>query len=255
MKFLYTIIQNIDGEIKVYGESRLASPNINFIKTQYSKFAHEWIHHSLQHATNDEAYKGAPTLMRLSDMVEICSVADVMSKAQDIHNEYITKSKQLDAELTQYKAVYDEQINTIATKMMGKDPIAPIEESTTSNTLYNIIQETGNDEFMICGNVIDNGSNSLEYHKQAYADLAPKWFQIAVKDYEEKWTRRPPVLIRLSDSAIMYSVLDYMPEVKAVYDEFERKNKLIEEESARLKAEYIENINGLIRVQVALVPF
>jgi len=252
MPSFYTVVQNIDGEIKTYGEesTQLASQNFNIIANEYSKYALEWIQHSLKHCTKDDKGAPPPVLLRMSDMVELCSAADVMSEAQNIHNEYNAKLK-----LHQLKADYDEQIKTIVTKMMAKDLIATAEEGTASNTLYNIIQETGNDEFMICGKVIDNGSNSLEYHKQSYADLALKWFPIAVKEYDEKWTKRPPVLIRLSDSAIVYSMLDYMPEVKVVYDEFETKMKRVEEEKARLQSDDIEKINGLIRVQVALVSF
>ena len=178
----------------------------------------------------------------MSDGVNLCSMTDVIPIVQALYNESIAKSKQFEVELIQLKANYDRNIDNVVAKMMNQIPTTPVPVLPVS---YSIVQEV-NGELMIFGKCTFICSQALEHHKKEYATFALKWFELAVKEFDNELVKHPPVLMRLSDAVVLYSVLDFLPEVKALYAVFETKTKHIEEESVRLKSEYDEKIKSIV---------
>jgi len=237
MQSLYAII-----ECKTIAFDKQIFQDLDAIKNKYVKYVNEWIERTVTDYAEPRYNNCHPVLVRLSDGAELYSVSDILPDVVALHNDRSTKLRQFRVELFKLQDEYDKNIDNIVTKMMNQVPTAP---NHMQPATYNIVQNV-NGELMICGNTCID-SLTFEHHKKEYAKVATKWFRDAVEDYNNKeWIERPPVLMRLSDAVVLYSVLDFLPEVKVLYDEFKTKKHTINENLARLQAEYKETVEAMV---------
>lgn len=240
---MYVVVSNSDGEVVSHDGRATISKNLDLIKKEFCDHALELLR------CGDEWVKSPPAIMRMSDMTVMCSLAVVIPEYQRLYFEFTTKYMHLQDQLTQLKVEFDKRIDNIVANMMNEDVTA-----TQTPACYGIVQICDG-EFGLVGTNRRIGFNTLEYYKKEYSDLAPQWLRLAVKEYDpfvlDDWTKTPPVVMRLSDENILYSVMDYMPEARAEYDKFVAKSKRVEECVIQLKAEYDANIASIVQGLVA----
>lgn len=113
--------------------------------------------------------------------------------------------------------------------------------------MYAIVQKDG-DDFIVCGTQRLIYGN-IDDAKKVYASLASEWCKYAA--WGEKFeigTRYPPVLMRFSDTSIVHSVADVVPELKEAHAGFIANWKRIGDESARLKSDYTKKIDDIVSI-------
>lgn len=243
MTVMYANVQKLDGHILSHGGRATISKSLDLIKREFCDHALKMLRR------DDEWVKSPPVIMRISDMTVVCSLADVIPETQRVNFEFNTKLKHLQDELAQLKVNYDKKIDNIVVNMMNEEV-----EVTQNPASYGIVQICDR-EFALVGTNKRIEFNTLDYYKKEYSELAPKWIRLAVKEYDpfvlNDWTKTPPVVMRLSDENILYSVMDYMPEAKAEYDKFVAESKRIEECVIQLKADYDAKIVSIVQDLIA----
>lgn len=244
MPILYATIQNSGGQIFGSGKRKTVTESYDVAKDEFGEHALEWLREAAKgpdHAWCDNEWvKGAPVLIRLSDRAVLCSTANVIPESVNVYKEIIKKSKQLRSESAQLQVEYDSAFEGVVAKMMEQN--LPME--TPNPASYAIVHKMDG-EFQVCDESKNIFCNTLEGQMKAFNLHALRWGKYAEKDCP------PPVLMRLSDGAILYSVTDFVPEMQALRDGFESESKRIEEELVLLKEDFDANLQSLVRGLIA----
>ena len=238
MTVLYTTIQNGGGQ--VFGK---VSNNLDVIEKGFCKHAVEWLRLAVKDCEKEwyetEWVKQAPVLMRLSDRAVLCSTADVIPECLDAYNGFLEKKKSLEEGLSE--ADYVAGLKGVVAKMMEQD--VDVQMETPYPASYAIVRDVADGDLEVCGPNRFILCNTLDGQKKEYAELALKWGLLAVKD----GTVSPPVLMRLSDGAVLYSVMDFLPEMKSFVDEFVSKCDKAREELGLLKQDFDAKLESCLK--------
>lgn len=228
---MYATIKNNSGQIFGSGKWKTVTENFDVAKREFAEHALEW----LRDAAKGGDSEFAPVLTRLSDRSVVCSAADAIPESVSVFEEIMKKSKQLRIESAQRLNKYDTAFEEVIAKIMNQT--LPME---TNHASYAIVHKIDG-EYQVCEESKNIFTNTLENHTRAFKSHAMMWGRYAEKDCP------PPVLMRLSDGTVLYSVTDFQQEMQALRDGAESEAKRIEGELVRLEEDFDAKLKVLVR--------
>lgn len=228
------------------------SGDLESAKIDFSEHALAWLRLTVQDS-NEEWYgnewvRGAPVLMRLSDRAVLCSTADVIPEALDAYKELVMRTRRIEESGVSH-VEYDTGLRGVVAKMMGQ--VVDIPQEVVNPVSYAIVRDTYCGELEVCGPNRFVLCNTLEGQRREYKELALKWAKLAVKG--EEGMEKPPILMRLTDGAVLCSVKDFLSEMQEFHDGFMAKCEAVKEELRLLKQDFDARLERLIRGLVASV--